>query len=455
MVWLELFSVDGEFVDGPEEVVSAGLGDADELGIGGIEVDRGERFVAIAFGEGAAPFFAVFRDVDFILPRVVTSGTPGIEGDGADFGKLGKFDLNPHSGFHGGTGGVTGFWVAIDASIKVTTIVAGGEFPGFTVGENGRRERLKFALGPRLFTGRMLLAQGGYGVWLGQSVFVSEGIAHEGGDVGDPLVVVGGHGDHESLVFLSVNVAGESVEEGSNGGLVVSGEAGIVEEGGREEVSFLSRHGSAFPVTPVAGEAELLVDDFSIFHGLSEGLAEAFLGPGVGAGGDSGTPEILDGIDGFVVRIFVDKAVDEGGKNRVLRVANADGVDCLKGHLDIFGDILRITEGFDHPGIAIGEEWLGDTHGGGADKGGAVIECSNENFLGDLAHSFECPEGVKAIEFVAAGNDEVFEFGNDGFTVLAEDDELLSGVTPPAVGVLQVTEQLNGWFVKHVRRLPW
>ena len=134
-------------------------------------------------------------------------------------------------------------------------------------------------------------------------------------------------------------------------------------------MSFLSRHGSAFSVTSVAGEAELLVDDFTIFHGLSEGLAEAFLGPGVGAGGDSGTPEILDGIDGFVVRIVVEKTVDEGGKDRVLGVADADGVDCLKGHLDIFGDILRIAEGFDHLGIAIGEEWLGDTHSGGADKG--------------------------------------------------------------------------------------
>ena len=167
VVWLELFSVDGEFVDGPEEAVSAGLGDADKLGIGGIEVDRGERVVAIAFGEGAAPFFAVFRNVDFILPRVVTFGTPGIEGDCADFGKLGKLDLNPHSGFHGGTGGVTGFWVAIDASIKVTTIVTGGEFPGFAVGENGWRERFEFALGPRLFAGGMLLAKSGYGVWLG------------------------------------------------------------------------------------------------------------------------------------------------------------------------------------------------------------------------------------------------------------------------------------------------
>ena len=167
VVCLELFSVDGEFVDGPEEVVSAGLGDADKLGIGGIEVDRGERVVAIAFGEGAALFFAVFRNVDFILPRVVTFGTPGIEGHGADFGKLGKLDLNPHSGFHGGTGGVTGFWVAIDASIKVTTIVTGGEFPGFAVGENGWRERFEFALGPRLFAGGMLLAKSGYGVWLG------------------------------------------------------------------------------------------------------------------------------------------------------------------------------------------------------------------------------------------------------------------------------------------------
>ena len=175
-----------------------------------------------------APFFAVFRDVDFILPWVVTLGTPGIEGDGADFGKLGKFDLNPHSRFHGGTGGITGFWVAIDASIKVAAIVAGGEFPGFAVGEDGRRERFEFALCPWLFAGGMPLAKSGYGVWLGQAVFVAEGIAHEGGDFCDPLVVVGGHGDHESFVFLSVNVAGESVKEGSNGCLIVAGEARIV-----------------------------------------------------------------------------------------------------------------------------------------------------------------------------------------------------------------------------------
>ena len=136
-------------------------------------------------------------------------------------------------------------------------------------------------------------------------MFVAEGIAHEGGDIGNPLVVVGGHGDHESFVFLSVNVAGESVKEGSNSCLVVSGEAGIIEEGRGEEMSFLSRHGSAFSVTSVAGEAELLVDDLAIFHGFSEGLAEAFLGPGVGAGGDSGAAEILDGVDGLVVRILV------------------------------------------------------------------------------------------------------------------------------------------------------
>ena len=40
--------------------------------------------------------------------------------------------------------------------------------------------------------------------------------------------------------------------------------------------------------------------------------------------------------------------------------------------------------------------------------------------------------------------------GDDGF-VAVEDDELLRGVAPPAVGVREVRDQLRRVFVEHVR----
>ena len=82
---LELFSIDAEFVDGPEETVFTGLGNAHELGFGGIDFDLGERSGAFAFGHGFAPFFAIFGNLNFVTAGVVAVGAAGIESDGGDF----------------------------------------------------------------------------------------------------------------------------------------------------------------------------------------------------------------------------------------------------------------------------------------------------------------------------------------------------------------------------------
>ena len=70
---LELFSVDGEVVDGPEEAVPTGLSDPDKLGFDGIKLDLSKRIVAFAFGDGFAPFFSVLGNLDLVAAGVVTS----------------------------------------------------------------------------------------------------------------------------------------------------------------------------------------------------------------------------------------------------------------------------------------------------------------------------------------------------------------------------------------------
>ena len=90
--------------------------------------------------------------------------------------------------------------------------MARGELPGFAVGEDGRSELFELGLRPRCFAGGVLFPESGHGVRLGKTVFVTEGISDVGCDVGDPLVVVGCHGHHQSFVFLAIDVSGESMK---------------------------------------------------------------------------------------------------------------------------------------------------------------------------------------------------------------------------------------------------
>ena len=86
----------------------------------------------------------------------------------------------------------------------------------------------------------MLLAKSSDRFWIGKAILVSKRVADVCRDVGDPLVIVGRHGDHEAFVFLAINFTGQTVKKGPDGRGVTAGEAWVVEEGRSEEVSYLS-----------------------------------------------------------------------------------------------------------------------------------------------------------------------------------------------------------------------
>ena len=157
-------------------------------------------------------------------------------------------------------------------------------------------------------------------------------------------------------------------------------------------MSFLPRHGSSFSIGSMAGKAKLLINDFPFFHGTGVGLATAFLGAGFGASRDGGALKAFHCLDGFVVRVFIEKAIDEGGENRVLGIADADGIDCLKGHFDIVGDMFGRSESLDDLNISIGKEGFGDTDGGRSDKGRSVIEGCDEDTWVDFSDALESPK---------------------------------------------------------------
>ena len=63
------------------------------------------------------------------------------------------------------------------------------------------------------------------------------------------------------------------------------------------------------------------------------------------------------------------------------------------------------------------------------------------------------PEAVEATEWVLAAADERLKRGNHAL-VGAQDDQLLRLITPPAVGMGEVGDELRRCFVEHLRLRP-
>ena len=66
-------------------------------------------------------------------------------------------------------------------------------------------------------------------------------------------------------------------------------------------------------------------------------------------------------------------------------------------------------------------------------------------------HSLQSPEGVDAADGGFPGSSQLFQSGNRGFFVLAQNNELLSRVPPPTVGVGEVGDEFIGCLLEHGR----
>jgi len=137
-------------------------------------------------------------------------------------------------------------------------------------------------------------------------------------------------------------------------------------------VAVLTRHRSAFAISSVAGEAELLVDDFSAVHGFGEFGTEEFVDAFLFGCADIVFIELLKSYDDGVVRMISEEGIADGNKGVIVCSRCADGVHCLQIHLGVFVEMDRVHEGLNDFLIPAGHEGLGDANRGHADEGAGV-----------------------------------------------------------------------------------
>ena len=226
--------------------------------------------------------------------------------------------------------------------------------------------------------------------------------------------------------------------------ILVSGQDGRIDEGGGEAEVIASRDLGAFSVGTVAGKAERLVDDLAVFvegelvgrdllrwglaafeHLLSD-LGDAGAGTGFHGGGG----------ECFVI-------------GEVEKLRGEDGLDhdfgiVVPGHVFEVG-LEGGLEGF----VTAFVERFAGAQGGAADGGVFVLHFLTGKLGGEFAEAFERPDGVHASQVAGAFVSEFLEGGGDGL-IGAEDEQLLSVVTPPAVGVFEVGDKLLRRFVEHL-----
>ena len=154
---------DIKLVNGPiKPADAAGVGDADELGLGNFgEHELGDARRAFAFEHGFVPGFAILGNLNLPAARPVVPGLGGVEDDARHVGSLGQLDLKPHAGHLGCVRVPAGLGIAIDGFGQVVWIVAGGELPLFAVHEGLGTEALEFFHGPGSHAGGMLFAEFG------------------------------------------------------------------------------------------------------------------------------------------------------------------------------------------------------------------------------------------------------------------------------------------------------
>lgn len=133
-----------------------------------------------------------------------------------------------------------------------------------------------------------------------------------------------------------------------------------------------------------------------------------------------------------------------GGGGREGRFELAQGESDLEEDIDtwVAGEGDHAADEF---GGRVGiEEGFGEADGSGGDFWVRGIQGSEKSFFVEPSETFECPEGVQLRERMSGRGGELFEIGHDG-KIGAFDEESLSGVTPPAVGVRQGLDELEGW----------